>query len=36
VGKPEGKRQLVRQRQGWADNISMDFGEGGMRRYGLD
>jgi len=24
VGKPEGKRQLGRPRQGWADNIKMD------------
>jgi hypothetical protein len=24
VGKPEGKRPLVRHRRGWEDNIRMD------------
>jgi hypothetical protein len=33
VGKPEGKRPLVRPRHRWEDNIRMDLGEigcGGM------
>jgi hypothetical protein len=33
VGKPEGKRQLGRQKREWVDNIKMDLGEigwGGM------
>jgi len=33
VGKPEGKRQLGRQRHRWEDNIKMDLQEvgcGGM------
>jgi hypothetical protein len=33
VGKPEGKRPLVRPRLGWEDNIKMDLQEvgcGGM------
>jgi hypothetical protein len=33
VGKPEGKRPLVRPRRRWVDNIKMDFREigwGGM------
>jgi hypothetical protein len=29
VGKPEGKRPLVRQRRRWVDNIRMDLGEVG-------
>jgi len=29
VGKPEGKRSLVRHRHGWEDNIKMDFEEVG-------
>jgi len=29
VGKPEGKRPLVRPRRKWKDNITMDFQEGG-------
>jgi hypothetical protein len=36
VGKPEGKRPLVRLRCRWEDNITADLQEGGMRRYGLD
>jgi hypothetical protein len=27
VGKPEGKRPLVRPRRRWMDNIKMDLGE---------
>jgi hypothetical protein len=27
VGKPEGKRPLVRPRRRWLDNIRMDLGE---------
>jgi hypothetical protein len=27
VGKPEGKRSLVRPRHSWLDNIKMDLGE---------
>jgi hypothetical protein len=27
VGKPEGKRPLVRSRRRWVDNIRMDLGE---------
>jgi hypothetical protein len=27
VGKPEGKRPLIRPRCGWEDNIRMDLGE---------
>ena len=31
VGKPEGKRPLVRPRHRWVDNIGMDlWGEGGV------
>jgi hypothetical protein len=30
VGKPEGKRPLVRPRHRWVDNIRMDLGRGGM------
>jgi hypothetical protein len=30
VGKPEGKRPLVRPRHRWVDNIKMDLREGGM------
>jgi hypothetical protein len=29
VGKPEGKRSLVRPRRSWVDNIRMDLGEVG-------
>jgi hypothetical protein len=29
VGKPEGKRPLVRPRRRWVDNIKMDLGETG-------
>jgi len=29
VGKPEGKRQLVRPRRRWEDNITMDLQEVG-------
>jgi hypothetical protein len=29
VGKPEGKRPLVRPRRKWVDNIRMDLGEVG-------
>jgi hypothetical protein len=29
VGKPEGKRPLVRPRRRWVDNIRMDLGEVG-------
>jgi hypothetical protein len=29
VGKPEGKRSLVRPRRRWEDNIKMDFQEVG-------
>jgi hypothetical protein len=29
VGKPEGKRPLVRSRRRWVDNIRMDLGEVG-------
>jgi hypothetical protein len=29
VGKPEGKRPLVRLRRRWVDNIRMDLGEVG-------
>jgi hypothetical protein len=38
VGKPEGKRPLVRRRHRWEDNIKMDFSErgwGGMERIDL-
>jgi hypothetical protein len=38
VVKPEGKRQLGRQRYRWEDNIRMDFQEvgcGGLNRIGL-
>jgi hypothetical protein len=34
VGKPEGKRPLVRQRRRWVDNIKIDLREIGW--YGLD
>jgi hypothetical protein len=30
VGKPEGKRPLIRPRRRWMDNIRMDLGEVGM------
>jgi hypothetical protein len=32
VGKPEGKRPLVRPRRRWEDNIKMDFQEVGGGR----
>ena len=35
VGKPEGKRPLVRPRGRWEDNIKTDLREVGMR-HGLD
>jgi hypothetical protein len=38
VGKPEGKRPLVRPRRRWVDNIRMDLGEvgwGDVNRIGL-
>ena len=34
VGKPEGKRLLVRSRRRWEDNIKMDLQE--VRRGGTD
>jgi hypothetical protein len=34
VGKPEGRRQLERQKQRWVDNIKMDPGE--IRWSGAD
>jgi hypothetical protein len=33
VGKPEGKRPLVKSRRRWEDNIKMDNEEGG---WGVD
>jgi hypothetical protein len=30
VGRPGGKRPLVRRRRGWEDNIKMDLGEIGI------
>jgi hypothetical protein len=36
VGKPEGKRPLVRRRGRWDDNIRMDLRETGMGKCGLD
>ena len=30
VGKPEGKRQLVRPRRRWDDNVKMDLQEVGV------
>jgi len=33
VGKPEGKRPLVRPRRRWEDEVKMEVGCGG---YGLD
>jgi hypothetical protein len=37
VGKPEGKRPLVRPRRRWEDNIKMDLQEvGGGRRYWME
>jgi hypothetical protein len=35
VGKPEGKRPLVRPRSRWEDNIKTDLREVGMM-HGLD
>jgi hypothetical protein len=38
VGKPEGKRPMVRPKQRWDDNIKMDYQEvgcGGMDWIGL-
>jgi hypothetical protein len=32
VGKPEGRRPLVRARRRWEDNIKMNFREVGWRR----
>jgi hypothetical protein len=29
VGKPEGKKQIGRQKRRWVDNITMDLGEVG-------
>jgi hypothetical protein len=34
VGKPEGKRPLVRPRRRWMDNIKMDLREIGWDGYG--
>jgi hypothetical protein len=36
VGKPEGKRPLVRPRHRWDDNIKMDLQEVRGGRAGLD
>jgi hypothetical protein len=36
VGKPEGKRLLVRSRRRWEDNIKMAHQEVGCEVYGLD
>jgi hypothetical protein len=36
VGKPEGKRQPVRTRRRWEDNIKADLQEMGCWGYGLD
>jgi len=36
MGKPEGKRPLVRPRCRWEDNIGMDLQEVGCEGYGLD
>ena len=36
VGKPEGKRPLVRRRRRWEDNIQMDLQEVAYGGYGLD
>jgi len=36
VGKPEGKRPLVRPRRRWEDNIKMDLQEVGGSHWGLD
>jgi hypothetical protein len=35
VGKSEGKRQLVRSRHRWEDNIRMDLRENKLGRCGL-
>jgi hypothetical protein len=34
IGKPEGKRPLVRQRHNWVDNIKMHFVEIGLGGLG--
>jgi hypothetical protein len=36
VGKPEGKRPLVRPRRRWVDNIKVDLKEIRMGWLGLD
>ena len=36
VGKPEGKRPLVRPRHRWEDNIKMDLQEVRCWEYGVD
>ena len=36
VGKPEGKRLLVRPRRRWEDNIKKDLQEVGCAGHGLD
>ena len=36
LGKPKGRKQLVRPRRRWMDNIRVDLQEGGMWVYGLD
>jgi hypothetical protein len=36
VGKPEGKRPLVRPRRRWVDNIRMDLGEVGWGDVNLN
>jgi hypothetical protein len=33
VGEPEGKRQLVRPRQRWVDNIKMELHEVGLAAW---
>jgi hypothetical protein len=36
VGKPEGKRPLVRPRRRWVDNIKMNLKRDRMGWYGMD
>jgi hypothetical protein len=36
VGKPEGKRSLVRPKRRWVSNIKMELKRDVMRLYGLD
>jgi hypothetical protein len=36
VGKPEGRRPLVRPRRRWDDNIKMDLQEVGFGGYALN